>query len=147
MTKTAKQLDREIAEALAQRPGTPIPPSSASTSQEGYIYHATNTERAHAIAEGGLKPHGPSYGTDQSEWPDGSREHRSYWIQRASSAWAFAPEEGQAVLLRALQSQLDTKAEHGTGDIVTTKTVPASKIEILTDVGWQPLKAWDASAP
>ena len=148
MASRSKQLDHEIAEALTRTPrraGTPLPPSPSSASHEGYVYHATNVERAHSIAESGLKPHGPSYGTDQREWPDGSRERRSYWITRAASAHSFAPEEGPWVLLRALRSQLDAKVERGTGDIVTTKTVPASKIEIVTDEGWEPLKSWAAS--
>lgn len=142
--KTAQQLDNEIAASLLtyQPPAKTIRPSASIESQEGYIYHATNRERAVEIAKDGLKPHAPSFGTDQNEWPDGSREKRSYWISRAGSAWSFAPEYGEAVLLRALRSQLDTKIERGTGDVVTTKKVPVSKIEILTEQGWIPLKSW-----
>lgn len=141
MPKTAKQLDQDIDDALNQR-RLAIQPSPTTESQEGYIYHATNLDRAHSIATTGLKPHRPSYGTDQVEWPDGSRERRSYWITRAASAYAFAPEQGPPVLLRARRDQLDVEVERGTGDLVTTKTVPASKIEILTDAGWSPLKSW-----
>lgn len=133
----------EITHAASFRPlmGKPIKPSSSTESQPGYVYHATNEERAAAIATSGLRPHGPSYGTDQDVWPDGSREKRSYWTRRAASAHYFAPEEGPAVLLRVAEGPT-FKAERGTGDIVTTKTVPATQIEILTDEGWEPVKKW-----
>jgi len=63
-------------------------------SDEGYLYHGTNHDRARDIAESGLDTHKPSYGTDQEAWPDGSTDKRSYFTQKADHAWQFSPEEG-----------------------------------------------------
>lgn len=104
-----------------------------------YHYHATNLERAHDIAnQGKLVPHGPSYGTDQTAWPDGSRQKRSYF-GTDKNVWQFAPEEGQPVVLRVKRGAADFKAE-STGDIYVSKPIKADYLEILTHQGWQPLK-------
>ena len=106
---------------------------------EGYVYHATNADRADEIAEAGkltrAKPH--EY-TDQTTWPDGSTEPRNYFTPTAQNTWQFAPEEGKPVLLRVKRGEHPFKAE-GTGDLYSTKDVPASKIEALTENGWVPL--------
>jgi len=105
-----------------------------------YVYHATNSERAQSISESGaVRAHGPSFGTDQSVWPDGAREKRSYWTTRPSSAASFAPEDGQPVLLRSKRSP-SFKTESGTGDIFSTS--PVKGVEYLARDGtWKPLAA------
>ncbi len=117
----------------------PVAPSSSTASERGWLYHATNVYNARQIAEGGsLKTHSPWHGTDQEAWPDGSTQKRSYWSRRAEVVWAFAPEEGPAVILRTPET--DDFHRESTGDIYTTKKVKASNIEILTDEGWIPLR-------
>lgn len=129
--------------ASGPAPQTPEPvrwvaPTAETPSEPGYVYHATNTERALQIAEDGkLKTFGPSYGTDQPEWPDGSKQKRSYFTRKAGAAWQFAPEEGKPVLLRTRET--DAFKRESTGDIYTTKAVKASALEVLTDRGWEPL--------
>ena len=108
-------------------------------SDAGYVYHATNAERAMDIASSGkLKMHKPSAFTDQQAWPDGSIERRNYFTPTSENTWQFAPEEGQPALMRIKRDAHPFKKE-GTGDLYSTQAVPASKIEILTDQGWQPL--------
>jgi hypothetical protein len=108
-------------------------------SEEGYLYHATNHERAHDIAESGLDTHKPSYGTDQEAWPDGSTDKRSYFTQKADHAWQFAPEEGKPALLRMKQDPAIHSRE-STGDFYSKKKIPANKIEVLgDDKQWHPV--------
>lgn len=104
------------------------------------MYHATNMERAYDIARVGLKPHRPWEYTEQESWPDGGTEGRVYFTPRASSAWQFAPEEGTSVLLRVPSSA--AKFGDGTGDRFARRAVPATKIEIMTTDGWEPIAQW-----
>lgn len=121
----------------------PLRPSGDTRTDPGFAYHATNEERACDIARGGLRTHGPSYGTDQDAWPDGSREKRSYHAERASVVHSFAPEEGPAVILRARRDAHPFQEERTTRDLYTKKTIPASKLEIgLDDETWEPLPDW-----
>lgn len=116
-----------------------VAPSRSTESEPGFLYHATNIERMFDIIDAGkLVTHGPSFGTNQSEWPDGSRQKRSYWSPHASVVWAFAPEGGRPVILRTPRT-VDFKDERGTGDVYTTKPVPAARLEVLTPDGWIPL--------
>jgi hypothetical protein len=112
--------------------------------QPGYVYHATNLERAHDIAQSGkLDVHKPSYGTDQEVWPDGTTEKRSYFSKNAASVWHFAPEEGKPVILRTVHDPAIHKTE-STGDIYATKKVPAERLEILgNDKQWHPISELD----
>ena len=113
-------------------------PSRALKAEPGYVYHATNWDRANEIAETEkLRPHGPSYGTDQNVWPDGGVEKRSYWSRDPGVVWQFAPEGGAPVILRAKETSERFKRE-STGDIFSRKPVPAEELEILTKDGWKP---------
>ena len=103
-----------------------------------YHFHATNIENAVEIAKAGLKPHGPSFGTDQSEWPDGSREKRSYF-GTANNVWQFAPENGTPVVLRVAKNSSAFKRE-STGDFYVSKKISPANIEILTVSGWMPIR-------
>jgi len=108
-------------------------------SDEGYLYHATNHDRARDIAESGLDIHKPSYGTDQEAWPDGSRDKRSYFTQKADHAWQFSPEEGKPALLRMKQDPAIHSRE-STGDFYSKKKIPANKLEVLgDDKQWHPV--------
>jgi hypothetical protein len=110
------------------------------SSDEGYLYHATNHDRAHEIAEsGGLETHTPAYGTDQDVWPDGSTEKRSYFTKQADHAYQFSPEEGKPALLRMKQDPAIHSRE-STGDFYSKKKIPANKIEVLgDDKQWHPV--------
>jgi hypothetical protein len=101
-------------------------------SDSGYVYHATNAERAYDIADGYMQTHKPSEYTDQDSWPDRSTEKRSYFTKNAGSAYQFSPEEGQPVLLRMPYDEKIHKTE-STGDIYTTKKLPSNKFEVLGD--------------
>lgn len=134
-----KGLQVMCSRARATNPSDFVAPTSSTESEPGHVYHATNTDNLEEIvASGKLIPHGPSYGTDQSEWPDGSRQKRSYWSARAGAVWAFAPEQGRAAILRTARTP-DFKNESGTGDVYTTKPVPVARLEVLTEEGWIPL--------
>ena len=124
-----------------------VSPSAKTPTEPGYVYHATNTERAEEIAKKGLKLHKPNYGTDQSAWPDRSTEKRAYFSENAGAVWQFAPEEGKAAILRAKKEAHDFKTEGGTRDIYTTKPVPPKKLEILTQEGWKPLAPKPVAQP
>lgn len=136
---------RQIANARGKNPDF-VSPTGKLRSDDGWMYHATNAENAYWIAESGrLDTFKPWHGTEQDVWPDGSTEKRSYWSQSASGVWYFAPEDGLAVVLRTPRSK-DFKRE-STGDYYTTKKIPASKIEVLTEDGWIALAAIRNSNP
>lgn len=113
-------------------------------SASGYVYHATNTERAMEIARSGLKLHRPSQYTDQLAWPDGSRRRRAYFSDSAHTVWAFAPEEGQSTVLRAKKAAHPFRRE-STGDIYTEHPIAPHALEVLTAEGrWVPLRRFEA---
>lgn len=114
-----------------------VAPAADIGSEEGLVYHATNEERAAHIATEGLRTHRPWEGTEQDVWPDGSTEKRAYFSSAASTVWAFAPETGRPVILRTPQQKWFKR--ESTGDIYTTRKVPADDIEILTTEGWVPI--------
>jgi hypothetical protein len=113
--------------------------------EPGYVYHATSHEAAGDITEGGLLTFGPSHGTDQDAWPDGSDKDRAYFATSPATAYSFAPESGNPVLLRV--PRLDSmEDESGTGDVVSHSPVDASKLEALgADGSWVPLRRTPAS--
>ncbi len=120
--------------------GGPQRDFSQHTPEDGYLYHATNLENAIDISSGSLRTFGPSHGTDQDSWPDGSQERRSYWTAGGGKvASSFAPEGGRPVLLRVPTSKVQAKRE-STGDVYLRKSVPAAHLEILHSSGkWLPL--------
>jgi hypothetical protein len=101
-------------------------------SEAGYAYHATNVERAKDIAKHGLKTHRPWQFTDQGAWPDGSVDPRSYFTPNAGSAWQFAPEEGQGLLLR---TKADRLKRESTGDLYSREKIKPGELEFLGDDG------------
>jgi|688.fasta_scaffold742823_2 hypothetical protein len=115
-------------------------PDGSIKSDLGYLYHATNTENLGDIKDSGsLDVFGPSHGTDQEVWPDGSEEDRSYWTDKAGSAWMFAPEHGTPVILRTRFSPLFKR--ESTGDYYSTRTIPASNLEVMMQDGtWTPVR-------
>ena len=120
----------------------PIRPGPATPSEPGFVYHATNEERAcDIVRDGKLKTHKPWEGTEQDTWPDGSVQKRSYHAEKADVVHSFAPEEGAPVILRTARTAHPFQREN-TGDIFTTKPIPAKKLEIGLDEGWMPLQDW-----
>ena len=122
----------------------PVKPKSITgteESEEGYVYHGTNKERALDIAEtGNLETHRPLEHTDQEMWPDGKTEKRSYFTKNAGTAYQFTPEGGDPVLLRMKQDPTVHKTE-STGDLYSTKKIPSDRLEILDESGlWRPLE-------
>lgn len=115
-------------------------PDGTIQSAPGYLYHATNEDNLFDIkSSGNLDVFGPSHGTDQDMWPDGDTSDRSYWTDRASSAWFFSPEDGNPVILRTPKSS-SFKREGGTGDYYSEAPIPSSRIEVLmADGSWRPL--------
>lgn len=109
-------------------------------SDEGYVYHATNSDRLQEIADSGkLNVFKPSYGTDQRAWPDGSTEKRAYFSPKAEVVWQFAPEDGKPVIVRA-KDTADIGKE-STGDRYSNRPIDAAKLEYLgTDKKWHPVK-------
>lgn len=120
-----------------------VAPHEKLTSEEGWLYHATNEDNAAEIARTGkLATFKPWEGTDQDSWPDGGRGKRAYFSKTAHSVWSFVPEHGRGVILRTrMTKQFRKEAAYliGIEDYYTTKPVPASALEILTDEGWRPL--------
>ena len=121
-------------------PITPAKPDSKLESEEGYAYHATNLDRLHDIANTGkLNIYGPSYGTDQSLWPDRSTKKRAYFTPKASSAWQFAPEEGTPAIVRTKSEGL--KKEGHTGDLYSEAAIGSHNLEYLgADKQWHPIQ-------
>ena len=105
-----------------------------------YVYHATNHERLHDIADAGkLKTHKPHEFTDQSSWPDGAREKRAYFSHSPSIARNFAPEEGHAALLRTKRTP-KIRRESGTSDHYSREPISAKDLEYLHESGaWHPV--------
>lgn len=113
---------------------------SVNGDDDGYLYHATNHERAHEIAtHGKLLTHKPSYGTDQREWPDGSTEKRSYFSADKDATHSFAPEYGKEATLRVHHSKAEFHTERHTGDVYSKKPIAAHHIEIEHEGKWHPL--------
>lgn len=115
-------------------------------SDPGYLYHATNVERANEIAQSRMKLHEPWEFTDQGAWPDGGVKPRAYFNPRAENVAAFAPEEGPSVVLRTPEGKR-FKRESGTGDVFTRKPVSARDLEIATPEGWKALATTEAVTP
>lgn len=115
--------------------------TGAVTGTPDYVYHATNTDRLHDIADSGkLNTHKPGDFTDQDSWPDGSTEKRNYFTPTAQNTYQFAPEEGHGVLLRMSKHKHPLKAERSTGDLYSTKAVPSHQLEYHgADGGWHPV--------
>jgi hypothetical protein len=116
-------------------------PDRSLKSEPGYLYHATNEENLHDIrTSGGLDVFGPSHGTDQEVWPDGEEEDRSYWTDKAGSAWMFAPEHGAPVLLRTPRSS--SFRRESTGDYYSKSRVASSALEVMMHDGtWASLQS------
>src|SRR3990167_2601027 len=135
----AKAAPRTTREA-ATRSIEPLRPSPTTPSEAGYHYHATNENNAAEIARSGLKTHKPSYGTDQSVWPDGGVERRSYCTPCAGGAYVFAPAVGGPVLLRVRNDRAAFRGA-GSGDTFVREAIPAKHIEIANADGtWRPLQ-------
>lgn len=116
--------------------------NSHIASEKGYVYHATSGENAQDIAESGrLDVHKPNFGTDQTVWPDGAKEKRSYFTRRADHAYQFAPDNGNPVILRMKEDPSLHKTE-STGDVYATKAIKSKNVEFLAEDGrWYPLAA------
>lgn len=106
----------------------------------GYLYHATTADRlGDIVSSGKLGTYGPSYGTDQDTWPDGSTQRRSYWTHDPAIARSFYPEEGQPSLLRTPRDAANFRRE-ATGDHYLTKPLPTQSLEVYAGQGaWRPL--------
>jgi len=130
---------RWVGSAVAQA-STVDPYSETIAADPDYVYHATNIENAHDIAESGrLRVHGPSYGTEQSAWPDGSREKRSYFTRDPQIARSFYPAEGKMALLRFHRMVASFRRE-STGDIYSRDPISAREAEIYVGGGrWRRL--------
>jgi hypothetical protein len=120
------------------------PPPAHSTkitsAEQGFVYHATNLDNAQDIAKQGLKTHGPSYGTDQSTWPDGATERRSYFSTDPHITESFAPEHGKPVFLRVKEAAAKFFRE-STGDMFARKQIAPTHIEYLgADGSWHPIQ-------
>lgn len=103
-----------------------------------YHHHATSLDNLASISLNGIRAHAPSYGTDQSAWPDGSVEKRIYF-GTSKNIWQFAPEHGIPVALRIKKDAVKFKRE-STGDFYATKRIRPDNLEVLTNRGWFPLK-------
>lgn len=114
-----------------------VAPDSNLTSEPHFLYHGTTVDRLADIKESGVVVHGPSWGTAQDTWPDGSTEPRSYWSSRADMVWHFVPEHGQPAVIRTPRTE-HFKREIGS-DFYIGETVPVSRLQVLTDAGWGPL--------
>jgi len=118
-----------------------VSPMNVKSTESGYVYHATNLERARNIARSKLATHRPWYGTDQGVWPDSSSGRRSYWNRDASNVWSFAPEEGPHVILRTKYNPKNFRSESGTGDVYSRRPIHPRHLEILHQKqGWVPLR-------
>jgi hypothetical protein len=133
---------------LVRRQFTPkgtVRAEAVKASEPGYLYHATNVERANEIAASRMKLHEPWEFTDQGAWPDGSVKPRAYFSPRAQSTAAFAPEEGPSVVLRTPEGK-NFRRESGTGDVVTERPISSRNLEIATPTGWEALSSPEAAA-
>jgi hypothetical protein len=101
---------------------------AAPPREAGFVYHATSEENLEGIADRGLVPHGPSHGTDQETWPDGSTKKRSYFIDEPAHAASFAPAEGRPVLVRVPEAGMRRES---TGDRFTNSRIRAELVEVL----------------
>lgn len=121
--------------AARRSPGGRVAPG---VGEPEYLYHGTNTERAFDIArEGKLRTFKPSYGTDQSVWPDGSIARRAYFTPKQETTASFFP-EGKPAVLRVKRT--DQFKRESTGDVYTEKPVRAKDLEILMpDGSWKSL--------
>lgn len=110
-------------------------------SENNFVYHATNEENLIDIANSGqIDIHPPYHGTDQSTWPDGSTNPRSYFSKNADAVKYFAPEEGSSVIIRVKKDD-SFRIEAGTGDVISEIEIPSCGAEYLgIDGKWHKLK-------
>ena len=107
-----------------------------------YLYHATHEYNANDIKDSKkLMPHSPSYGTDQSSWPDGKREKRSYFSHSEDIAKDFHTEGGKPTMLRIkTASHPHFQKERYTNDYYTNKHIPSKHFEVKGQNGeWKNL--------
>ena len=107
---------------------------------EDYMYHATNMDNVYDMLDSNkLRTHGPSYGTDQETWPDGSKTKRSYWTHNEKTLEYFYPEHGKPTKLRVKKEHHPFKQE-STGDHYLEKDIPLDNIEIHHEGSWKPIR-------
>jgi len=128
--------------AAAPRGGKRVEPARLKEGLKGdpgYAYHATNAERLYGIAASGrLNTHRPHEFTDQSAWPDGLTERRSYFMPGPERVWQFAPEDGTPVVLRTKRG--DHIFSESTGDLFARKPIESEQLEYLGgDGAWHPV--------
>lgn len=134
----------------AYNPDQPRAPKGTATGgqwvESDYIYHATSRYRLFDIIDSGqLDVHGPDYGTDQDMWPDGSVEHRAYFLPTAEGTHIFAPEDGPMVVVRA-KNRPGIRSESGTKDLYSTEPIPASDLEFQDENGsWKPVSEFEVT--
>jgi len=118
-------------------------PGPDDESHKDYVYHATNTEGAHGVADDGhLHVHRPWHGTDQEAWPDGSTKKRAYFSRNAGGVHSFAPEEGPHAVVRVRRDAHPFEQERYTRDVYTTMKIPAKHVEVRHKEGaWHPISA------
>jgi hypothetical protein len=133
--KTVRELKRSFwAETLEKSKFTE--PSQKLRSRTGFLYHATNTDHFwDMLSDGYVEVFPPDYGTEQSTWPDGSTESRSYWSADASAVWSFVP-EGKGIIIRVPNSS--SFQREVTGDWYTTRRIPVASVQVLVGRKWVP---------
>src|SRR3990172_215154 len=140
-TKAAPAAARAAKAAPTVARAAPEAAATPAAIEKGYVYHATNAERLEDIASAGkLKTYRPSYGTDQRAWPDGAIERRAYFGKTAEGVRQFAPEHGQAVVVRTKVGPHIRR--ESTGDLYTREPIKSDTLEYqAADGSWIPVSS------
>lgn len=120
-------------QSTAERVGLGV--AAESTSEAGYLYHATTEDALEAIAREGLKPHSAEYRRGSLAWSDGGTGARNFYSSHEELLGASGP------LLRVQRSNTGhLRTDRVEGSAYSMKGVSPQHIEVWGGDGqWHPL--------
>jgi len=128
-----------IVKPVLDRPASELTPRQAVGDAEGYVYHISPPENIESIQENGLRPRPLGEGAVNAR---GMREPKLFFADSLDDAKRLAHGGGEKIAFRVKADAVGrvTPEELFPGSQYTFKSIPTSKIEVLTSGReWKPL--------